>query len=94
VHVRIAETDSFTAESVNYDDTPIAELELEGMAYRLDTGHGSAVAVSRREVGTWTWNPVAQGRWDGRHLRVKGLDDPVLSALAEVLSAATRARDE
>lgn len=83
-----------SSESVNYDELPIAELEVDGVAYRLDTGHGSAVAVSRREVGTWLWTPVTEGRWDGSRLRAKGLDHEVVIALAQALQAAMREREE
>jgi len=83
-----------SAASVNYDDLPIVELEIDGVAYRLDTGRGSAVAVSQRELGTWTWTPVTEGRWDGSRLRAKGLDYEVVTALAEALGAAMRDREE
>ena len=49
---------TLSSESVNYDDQPIVELEIAGIAYRIDTGHGSAVAVSQRQAGSWTWTPV------------------------------------
>jgi hypothetical protein len=88
--MKTTESDCVSAESINYDDTPIAELELDCVEYRLDADRGSAVAVSRRDVGTWTWRPVTLGRWDGRHLRARGLDDQVLSALGQSLSAALR----
>jgi len=83
-----------SATSVNYDDPPIVELEIDGIAYRMDTGLGSAVAVSQREAGSWTWTPVTEGRWDGRRLRAKGLDYEVVTALAEALGAVMREREE
>lgn len=83
-----------SADSVNYDESPIAELEVDGVDYRLDTGQGSSVAVSRREVGTWDWTPVTEGRWDGTRLRAKGLDFEVVAALARALSEAMRNRDD
>ena len=85
---------ALSAASVNYDDLPIVELEIEGVAYRLDTGRGSAVAVSQREAGTWTWTPVTEGRWDGSRLRAPGLDYEVVSALAHALGEAMRDREE
>ena len=88
------ENKGISSASVNYDDLPIVELEVDGIAYRLDTGHGSAVAVSQRTVGTWTWIPVTEGRWDGSRLRAKGLDYQVVTALAEALGAAMRNREE
>jgi hypothetical protein len=83
-----------SADSINYDDQPIVELEIDGVAYRLDTGHGSAVAVSQRKADTWTWTPVAEGRWDGSRLRAKGLNYQVVTALAQALGAAMRDREE
>ena len=88
------ENKAVSAASVNYDDLPIVELEVDGIAYRLDTGHGSAVAVSQRRAGTWTWTPVTEGRWDGSRLRAKGLDQQVVMALAQALGAAMRNREE
>jgi hypothetical protein len=88
------ETNAVSSETVNYDDAPIAELELDGVAYRLDTGRGSAVAVSQRVAGTWTWTPVAEGRWDGSRLRVKGLEHHVVVELARALGDAMRSREE
>jgi hypothetical protein len=85
---------SISALDVNYEDAPIAELEIDGVAYRLDADRGSSVAVSRRHEGTWTWTPVAEGRWDGSRLRAKGLDHEVVTALAEALAAAMRNRNE
>lgn len=82
-----------SAEGVNYDDSPIAELEVSGVAYRLDAGRGSAVAVSQREPGTWDWTPVTEGRWDGSRLRAKGLDSEVVMALALALREAMRTYD-
>ena len=84
----------FLAGSVNYDDAPIVELEVDDVAYRLDTGHGSAVAVSRRAVGTWDWAPVTEGRWDGSRLRAKCLDHEIVAALARALGDAMRNREE
>jgi hypothetical protein len=88
------ENRQISAGSVNYDDQPIVELEIDGVAYRLDTGRGSAVAVSQRKADTWTWTPVAEGRWDGSRLRAKGLDHQVVTALAQALNAAMRDREE
>lgn len=80
--------------SVNYDEPPIAEAELSGFAYRLDADRGSSVAISRRVAGTWTWTPIAEGRWDGSRLRAKGLEAEVVNALACALGAAMRERAE
>jgi hypothetical protein len=82
-----------TESSVNYDEMPIAEAQIEGVDYRIDTGLGSAVAISCREAGTWAWTPVAEARWDGRKLRAKGLDHAVVSALGQALAEVMSTRD-
>jgi hypothetical protein len=80
--------------SVNYDDTPIVQVEVEGIDYRVDTGLGSAVAVSQRAEGTWAWTPVTEGRWDGRRLKAKDLDGTVVTLLSEALGRAMKDREE
>jgi hypothetical protein len=80
--------------SVNYDDAPIAQQQIDGVEYRVDVGRGSAVAVSRRPEGTWGWEYVAEGRWDGSRLRVKGLEHAVTSSLATALSAVMKQESE
>lgn len=77
-----------SADGVNYEEAPIVALEVDGIEYRVDTGHGSAVAVSQRQQGSWDWLPVTEGRWDGSRLRAKCLSHQVNTALAEALSAA------
>lgn len=79
-----------SADSVSYDGPPLAQLEVDGMDYRLDPGRGSSVAISRRESGSWDWRPVTEGRWDGSRLRAKGLEHQVVAALADALAAAMR----
>ncbi len=83
-----------SVDSVSYDEPPLAELEVDGVDYRLDPGRGSAVAVSQRPAGGWDWTPVTEGRWDGSRLRAKGLDPRVVNALTAALSAAMRERRE
>jgi hypothetical protein len=80
--------------TVNYDDSPLAEVEVAGIEYRLDAGHGSALAISSREPGTWTWSPVAEGRWDGVQLRARGLEFTLRETLAKVLAGVMNAREE
>jgi hypothetical protein len=84
------ESTSLLAESVNYEEAPLAMLEVDGVEYRVDTGHGSAVAVSCREPGTWDWSLVTEGRWDGYRLNAKSLKHTVLEALADVMGNAMR----
>jgi hypothetical protein len=74
-----------SADSVSYEDPPLAELEVDGVDYRLDPGRGSSVAVSQRQSGTWDWTPVTEGRWDGSQLRVKGLDHQIVTALGAAM---------
>ena len=76
------------ADSVSYEASPVAEVEIEDVQYRVDAGLGSAVAISRREAGAFTWAPVAQGKWDGVRLRVKSLGHPVTAALERALMLA------
>src|SRR4051812_33124340 len=73
---------------VDYDNPPVAEIELDGTQYRVDVGRGAAVAISQRVGGTWNWKPLAEGRWDGVQLKSKGLDRLLVDALAKALGAA------
>ena len=83
-----------SADEVNYEEAPIVILVVDGIEYRIDTGHGSAVAISQRQQGTWGWTPVTEGRWDGSRLRAKCLTHEVNAALAEALSAAMSERED
>ena len=83
-----------SATNINYDDQPIVQAQIDGVDYRVDTGLGSAVAISSREMGTWAWTPVAEGRWDGSRLRASKLDHPVTSRLGAALADAMSQRDE
>ena len=83
-----------SADEVSYEEAPIVTLEVDGVEYRIDTGHGSAVAISQRLQGNWDWTPITEGRWDGSRLRAKCLSHQVNTALAEALSAAMREREE
>ena len=79
-----------SAESVSYEEALLAELEVDGVAYRVDPGRVSSVAASWRESGSWDWTAVT--RWDGSRLRAKGLDHKLVMALADALGAAMRER--
>ena len=83
-----------SADGVNYEEAPIVTLEVDGIEYRIDTGHGSAVAISQREQGTWDWTPMTEGSWDGSRLRAKCLSHQVNTALADALSVAMCERKE
>jgi hypothetical protein len=78
---------------VNYDEEPLAEVEVEGCEYRIDTGLGSVVAISKRDSGTWAWTLVTEGRWDGRRLRAKGVDHAVIEILSQAVATAMTDRD-
>ncbi len=82
----------FSVGSVNYEETPLTEVEVDGIDYRLDPGRGCSVAVSHRIPGTWDWTPVTEGRWDGSRLRAKGLEPEVVARLSDALGAAMRLR--
>ena len=77
-------------ESVSYEGAPVAEVQIDDLEYRVDAGLGAVVAISRREAGSSTWAPIAQGRWDGVRLRAKSLGHPVTSALERALSLVQR----
>lgn len=76
--------------TVNYDEAPVAEIEIEGLSYRVDAGRGSSIAISTREPGTYTWTFVKQGQWDGVRLKAKGLGHVVVDALGRTLAQVTR----
>lgn len=84
-------TEDASSAAIDYDFPPVAELEVEGMQYRVDVGARSAIAVSQRAVGTWSWAMLAQGRWDGVRLKAKGLDRLVVAALEKALRSAAEA---
>ncbi len=83
-----------SASSVNYEEAPLAELEIGEAVYRLDPDRGSSVAISRREPGSWRWAPVAEGRWDGSRLRARGLEPEVVGELGRALGEAMRDQGE
>ena len=80
--------DPLTAGAVNFDETPIVQAVIEGVEYRIDTGFGSAVAISSRAEGTWDWTVLAEGKWDGLRLRSKPIDRSVTAILEQALAAA------
>lgn len=92
--MQIAGSAQFSSASINYDEGPLAQAEHGGLEYRLDAGHGSAVAISSREPGTWTWAPVAEGKWDGVQLKARGLDFALREQLSRALSAVMSEREE
>ena len=82
-----------SAPSVDYDFTPVAELEVDGTQYRLDPGFRGAIAISGRSAGTWSWSLLCEGNWDGVRLKAKGLDRSVVASLEKALRAAGESGD-
>jgi len=82
-----------SALAVDYDFAPVAELEIEGTAYRVDAGFRGAVAISERTSGSWSWALVAEGRWDGVTLKAKSLERSIVAALERALRAASSGDD-
>jgi hypothetical protein len=75
--------------SISYDGPPLVEVEIEGVEYRLDAGkQGTALCVSTRTPGSYDWQFLSEARWDGRDMRVKVLDRPIVQELARALRAA------
>ena len=81
------------ADSISYEAAPVAEVEVDGLEYRVDAGLGSIVAISQREVGACSWVPVTQARWDGVRLRAKALGHPVVALLERALVQASANRE-
>jgi hypothetical protein len=77
---------------VNYDEEGIGEVEIDGSIYRFDSGkQGTALCLSRRQVGAWRWNYLGELRWDGRDLRSKALERSLLTQLSTSLRALAEA---
>ncbi len=77
------------APSVNYDGSALIELEIEGSEYRVDSGkQGTALCVSTRSANTWSWQLVGEARWDGRTLRIPGVERRIVERLSLELARA------
>lgn len=75
-----------TESPVNYDDEGVGEVELEGVVYRFDSGkQGTALCLSCRAEGSWTWQFMGEMRWDGRDLRSKMVERRLLGELSLAL---------
>ena len=74
--------------SVDYDFSPIEELVVDETDYRVDPGFRGAVAISARTSGTWAWELLAEGQWDGVRLKAKAIDRAIVIALEKALRAA------
>ncbi len=91
--MKVEDSTALDGDSVSYEAAPVAEVEVNGLEYRVDAGLGSVVAISQREAGTSTWVPVAQARWDGSRLRAKALGHPVVQSLERALVQAMADRE-
>jgi hypothetical protein len=84
-----AEVDGGAGEPVNYEESPLIELEIEGTDYRLDAGRaGTALCISTRPSGSWSWVFRGEARWQAKVLRCKAFDRTVLTELSSALAAA------
>lgn len=75
--------------TVNYEESPLIELEIDGTEYRLDAGRaGTALCISTRPSGSWSWVFRGEARWQAKVLRCKAFDRTVLMELSSALAAA------
>jgi hypothetical protein len=82
-----AEPESEAGESpVNYDESALLEIEIDGTDYRLDVGRaGTALCISTRSSGTWSWRFQGEAKWQNNLLRCKAFDRTVLAQLGTAL---------
>jgi hypothetical protein len=74
---------------VNYEEAAVLELEIEGTDYRLDVGRaGTALCISTRPSGSWSWVFRGEAKWQNGVLRCKAFDRGVLSQLSTALAEA------
>ncbi len=72
---------------VNFDEAALLELELDGTDYRFDSGRaGTALCISTRPSGSWSWTFRGEARWQAKVLRCKAFDRTVLARLAAALA--------
>jgi hypothetical protein len=81
---------SLEAESpVNYEEASLLELEIGGTEYRMDVGRaGTALCISTRPSGSWSWVFRGEARWQVGVLRCKAFDREVLAQLSTALAEA------
>lgn len=74
---------------VNYDESALLEIEIDGTDYRLDVGRaGTALCISTRSNGTWSWVFRGEAKWQSNVLRCKAFDRTILSQLGTALAEA------
>jgi hypothetical protein len=74
---------------VNYEEAALLELEIDGTDYRLDIGRaGTAMCISTRPSGSWSWVFRGEARWQLNTLRCKAFERDVLSRLSSALAEA------
>lgn len=72
--------------AVNYDEPALVEVELDEVDYRLDSGRaGTALCISTRPSGTYSWTFRGEARWQANVLRCKAFDRTVLTRLSQAL---------
>jgi hypothetical protein len=79
---------------VNFDEAALLELELDGTDYRFDSGRaGTALCISTRPSGSWSWTFRGEARWQSKVLRCKAFDRAVLTRLATALAEVSAGAD-
>lgn len=90
----VIEADAAGDSPVNYEEAALVELEIEGTQYRIDAGRaGTALCISTRPAGSWSWMFRGEARWQANVLRAKAFDRPVLAQLSKALAEAAAAVD-
>jgi hypothetical protein len=86
----LSEGGAFETESpVNYEEAALLELDIDGTDYRLDVGRaGTALCISTRPGGSWSWVFRGEARWQAGVLRCKAFDRRVLTQLSNALAEA------
>lgn len=85
---------STEAESINFESSPLLEVEIDGTEYRLDAGkQGTALSISTRPSGSWDWAFAGEARWDVGSLRCKALERRTLDQLSRAFKQALENAD-
>lgn len=86
---RIDSEDSSAESSINYEEAAVAEVTIDDLEYRVDSGKdGTALCVSSRVPGSWDWSFTGEIRFDGTDVRSKVLERAVRDHLARALREA------